>query len=288
MSKWERKFGKYAIPNLTAVLIICYVAGYLLQIFAPAFMEYLTLNPYAILHGQVWRLFTWIISPPTGIGPFVIIMLLFYYSLGSLLEQVWGTWKYNVYIFTGLFLSVVGSFIAMGAYYLLLGEIDPLIAGVWFGVQAHSFSTYYVNMSIFLACAAIFPDLEIRLMFVVSVKAKWLGILYGLVMAVDAFDMIESRAWFSAVAILASLLNFAIFFFRSKNHMHLNPRQIKRRAEFRQDVRKGTQARITKHKCAICGRSDEEDPSLEFRFCSKCNGNYEYCQHHLFTHQHVQ
>lgn len=66
----------------------------------------------------------------------------------------------------------------------------------------------------------------------------------------------------------------------------MSPRQVKRRAEFKQDIRRNP--RITKHKCAICGQTDEDDPSLEFRFCSKCNGNYEYCQQHLFTHTHVK
>lgn len=28
--------------------------------------------------------------------------------------------------------------------------------------------------------------------------------------------------------------------------------------------------------------------NLDFRFCSKCDGNYEYCSDHLFTHQHVR
>lgn len=103
MSKWERKFGKYAIPNLTVVLIAGYILGYLLEWLAPSFMLYLTLNPYAILHGQVWRLVTWVLSPPSSATDFsdlffVLVMLMFYFSLGTSLERVWGTWKYNVYI----------------------------------------------------------------------------------------------------------------------------------------------------------------------------------------------
>ena len=73
---------------------------------------------------------------------------------------------------------------------------------------------------------------------------------------------------------------------KNKNYMHLNPRQVKRKMEFKQDIKRNS--RITKHKCAICGRTEEDDPTLEFRFCSKCNGNYEYCQYHLFTHEHVK
>ena len=72
----------------------------------------------------------------------------------------------------------------------------------------------------------------------------------------------------------------------AKRHIHMTPRQMKRRVEFKQDIRRNS--RVTKHKCAICGQTEDDDPTLEFRFCSKCNGNYEYCQQHLFTHTHVK
>lgn len=84
----------------------------------------------------------------------------------------------------------------------------------------------------------------------------------------------------------ASLFNFVVFWITSKNHIHMSPKQVKRRQEFRREVKRNTG--VTKHKCAICGRTELDSPDLEFRFCSKCNGNYEYCQEHLFTHQHVK
>lgn len=286
MSKWEKKFGKYAISNLTLILIMCYVAGYILTWLAPTIMAYLTLDAYAILHGQVWRLVTWLIAPPSSFGIFTIIMLYFYWSLGTQLERVWGVWRYNVYIFTGILLTIVGSFVTMGIYYLLFPEIDPLSAAVLFRWGAHFFSTYYVNMSIFLAYAFTFPENQILLMFVIPVKVKWIGIIYGVMLVIDMISSISMGLWFRVAAIGASLLNFLIFFLRTRNHMHLNPKQIKRRAEFRQDIRRNP--RVTKHKCAVCGQTDQDDPDLEFRFCSKCNGNYEYCQNHLFTHVHVK
>ena len=86
--------------------------------------------------------------------------------------------------------------------------------------------------------------------------------------------------------IAASLLNFGVFFFTSRNMIHMSPKQVRRRQEFRREVRKSTN--ITRHKCAVCGRTEESNPELEFRFCSKCDGNYEYCQEHLFTHTHVK
>ena len=114
MSKFERKFGKYAISNLSLILIMCYVAGYVLQLVNPAFMQYLTLNPYAILHGQVWRLFTWIISPPSSLDLFTLLMLYFYYSLGTTLERTWGTYRYNVYILGGMLITIVAAFLTRG------------------------------------------------------------------------------------------------------------------------------------------------------------------------------
>lgn len=288
MSKWERKFGKYAIPNLTVVLIAGYILGYLLEWLAPSFMLYLTLNPYAILHGQVWRLVTWVLAPPSSATDFsdlffVLVMLMFYFSLGTSLERVWGTWKYNVYIFTGVLLTVVGSFLCLGVLSLIYGGASGLLENVCV-LGSFSYSTFYINMSIFLAYAATFPNAEVLLMFVIPVKVKVLGIIYGVVLVIQMMQFLFAGGWFSMTAVAASLLNFLIFMLRSRSRLHLNPKQVKRRAEFRQDIRRNP--KITTHKCAVCGRTEEDDPTLEFRFCSKCAGNYEYCSDHLFTHEH--
>ena len=118
MSKFEKKFGKYAIPNLTLILIMCYVAGYVIEMMGRAsntyLLGFLTLDPYRILHGQIWRLVTWVIVPPDSLDIFTIIMLFFYYSLGSTLERTWGTYRYNVYIFSGMLFTIIGSFLCMG------------------------------------------------------------------------------------------------------------------------------------------------------------------------------
>lgn len=299
MNKWEKKFGKYAISNLTVILIGCYVVGYVLEWLAPEIMELLTLDPYAILHGQVWRVLTWIISPPSSLKDsfeliLVMIMLAFYYTLGTTLEKVWGAWKYNVYIFTGILLTVAASFIYMWILNLAYPG-HPQFAAEVVSFSSSLFSTYYINMSIFLAYAATFPNAEVLLMFVIPVKVKWLGIIYGGMLVLQMLEygmkMLEygKPGWFlgaGVAAIAASLLNFLIFWLRSRNHVHLGPKQIKRRAEFKHDIRKNPG--ITKHKCAICGRTDEDGTAMEFRFCSKCNGNYEYCQNHLFTHEHIK
>ena len=81
-------------------------------------------------------------------------------------------------------------------------------------------------------------------------------------------------------------LNFLIFFFSTRNYRSVSPKEVHRKRTYHRQVQqpKG----VTRHKCAICGRTELDDPNLEFRFCSKCNGNYEYCQDHLFTHEHVK
>lgn len=281
MSRFEKRFGKYAISNLSLILILCYVVGYIIQLINADFLLYLTLNPYAVLHGQIWRIFTWVIIPPSSLDPFTIIMLLFYYNIGTSLERTWGTYRYNVYLLSGMFFTVVGSFVWLLVQYLTGGtssniEYISILASVYF-------STYYINMSIFLAFSATFPNVQVLLMFLIPVKVKWLGILYGLVLV---YDFLFAGNLVTRIAIASSLLSFVIFFVTSRSHIHMTPKQMKRRVEFRQDIRRNS--RVTKHKCAICGQTEDDDPSLEFRFCSKCNGNYEYCQQHLFTHTHVQ
>ncbi|MDE7270252.1 MAG: hypothetical protein K2N81_07240 [Acetatifactor sp.] len=290
ISNFERKFGKYAIPNLSLILVMCYVAGYVLYFVNPNFMNYLTLDPYQILHGQIWRVFTWIISPPSELSVFTLIMLFFYYSIGTSLERTWGTYRYNVYIFGGILITVIASFLCMGVCYLLFGAwLEGLGAASFFSLGSWMFSTYYINMSIFLAYAVTYPEHQVLLMFVIPVKVKWLGIIYGVMLVIDmAWSFMRGFGyppyWFGVVAIGASLINFLIFWIQSRRLSYLNPRQIKRKVHFQHQVREGV--RQSGHKCCICGRTERDDPTLEFRYCSKCAGNHEYCQQHLFTHEH--
>lgn len=284
MSNFEKKFGKYAIRNLSLVLILCYACGYLIQFVNSGFLHYLTLNPYAILHGQVWRLVTWIIVPPDASNLFfVLIMLYFYFSIGTTLENIWGTYRYNLYIFSGMLFTILGSFVLMAYSYLFHGETIMVYgAENYFRSVALLFSTYYVNMSIFLAFAATFPEATVLLMFIIPVKIKWLGIIYAVLLGAQ-FLM---GPIYSKFVIAASLMNFLVFWFTSRNHMHMNPKQIHRRQEFKRDIKRNTS--ITRHKCAICGRTELDCPEMQFRFCSKCDGNYEYCEEHLYTHTHVK
>lgn len=289
--KLERKFGKYAIPNISLYLILCYGCGYLLTLINPAFLNYLTLNPYLILHGQIWRIVTWILVPPSDLSFWTIIMLYFYYSIGTNLERTWGTFYYNLYLFMGMLFTVIGSFIVMAISYIPNTNIN-LIMNVLYGKELYFssvalyFSTYYINMSIFLGFASTFPDVQVLLMFILPIKVKWLGIAYAVLLLVEFFQ----NDYVGKIVIAASLLNFVVFFLltRSGLRMRMSPKQVKRRHDYKRDVKKARPVSVSKHKCAICGKNSEDNPDAEFRFCSKCNGNYEYCQDHLFTHTHVK
>lgn len=292
LQKLERKFGRYAIHNLMFYVILLNVAGFVLQIAQPQFYyQYLQLSAKAVLQGQVWRLVTFLLEPPTGslfgisfgslVSLFFFCML--YYSIGTALENTWGAFRFNLYYFTGILLHLVAAF---------------LIYGIW-GIDLQM-NLMYLNLSLFLAFGAEFPDYEIYLFFILPVKMKWLALLDGLSLAatiVGGFLTIFFSPQLigihssvpSAVAALLSAANFFLYFFHSRKFSRYSPRQVKRRAEYQRKVKmaapKGKGG--TRHKCAICGRTEKDGDDLEFRYCSKCDGAYEYCQDHLYTHKHV-
>ena len=286
LDKLERKFGRYAIQNLMLYIVVLYVLGLALEIVAPEFYySYLSLDVSAILRGQIWRIFTFIIQPPNSGYLFMIIAIYMYYVLGRVLEAMWGTFRFNVYFFSGMFFHVIAAFII----YFVFGMVLPL-------------DTWYLNMSIFLAYATMFPEEKFYLYFAIPIKAKWLGM-------VDAFYFIYTiiRGFLpsyggnpvfgyiykaAAVAAGVSLLNFLIFFFSIKKGK-VYPAHKRRKNEVERNIKRAQRPEMiykngARHKCAICGRTELDDENLEFRYCSKCNGNYEYCQDHLFTHKHVE
>ena len=274
LNKLERKFGRYAIHNLTLYLIGGYIIGFGVYMFVPNLLNLLTLEPAYILHGQIWRIISWVLIPPSGNIFTTVIMMLFYYSLGTALERTWGAFRYNVYIFSGILFTVIGAFLL----YLIVG-VDAVGYGVFF-------STYYINMSIFLAFAVSYPDMEVLLYFILPIKMKWMALVYA---ALTIYDLVRGNL-FTRIAIIASLLNFLVFFLSSRNVKPYMPKEQMRKRKFKQEQERPhmTYAGGARHRCAVCGRTELDDPNLEFRFCSKCNGNYEYCQDHLFTHEHVK
>lgn len=284
LQKLERKFGKYAIRNLMMYVIALNVAGFILQIAQPQlYYSYLQLSVKAVLQGQVWRLFTFLLEPPAGSMVSLLFFCLLYYSIGTALENTWGAFRFNLYYFTGIILHIVAAF---------------LVYGIW-GIDLQM-NLMYLNLSLFLAFGAEFPDYEIYLFMILPIKMKWLAILDGLALAatiVGGFltifftpELIGINSSVpSALAALISAANFLLYFFNSRRFSRYSPRQVKRRAEYQRKVKmaapKGKGS--TRHKCAICGKTEKDGDDLEFRYCSKCNGAYEYCQDHLYTHKHV-
>lgn len=315
LTKMERKYGRYAIPHLTYFIIGFYVIGYALTLMNSDIASYMTLEPYYILHGQIWRIFTWIVVPPSSFSIWTIIMLFFYLSVGQTLEKAWGDFRYNIYIFGGMILSLIAAFVCYLVLYMIAGTGE-----FTFGTGSTTpFSTYYICLSIFLGFAATFPDVQVLLYFVIPLKVKWLGIVYVAFIAYDVIQYMRIAisgnilGWVYVIGILVSLLNCLIFFLSTKNMKRYSPGEIKRRAQFKKAMNNagptirpqqrstayGTgasnnantgkrQQNVARHRCDICGKTELTNPEMDFRYCSKCAGAHEYCQDHLFTHVHIK
>ncbi len=273
LNKLERKFGKYAIRNLPLYIALCYGIGAILNLASGGelYYTYLSLNPYWILHGQPWRIVSFVIATPETNIIFLVFMLLFYYSLGESLVHVWGVFRFNMYVLVGILGTIAAAFL------VYLVKPSPYIY----------MDTYYLNMSIFLAYAAIFPEMRVYLYAIIPVKVKWLALIYG---ALLVYEFVIGDIGMK-ISIVVSLLNFVLFFLSSRDFAKISPKEVKRRRDFRKKAATPVQpngAKPYRHRCCVCNRTELDDPQLEFRYCSKCNGSYEYCNDHLFTHTHIK
>lgn len=290
LNKLEKKFGKYAVKNLMYYIIMLYALGFVILLVKPEiYSNWLSLNAPAILSGQIWRIFTYIIYPPTGNIITILISLYFYYTVGTLLERQWGTFRFNLYFFTGVLLHAIAAVFI----YLVWGMVLEM-------------GTYYLNLSMFFAFAAMFPEMQVLFMWLIPIKMKWLAYIDGIYFAVTiaagflsehlsgamifrlySFGIIANKAY--AVMALVSLLNFLIYASTFRSVQRMSPKEVYRRKAYEHKVAQAQPPKnAARHKCVICGRTEKEFPDLEFRYCSRCEGNYEYCQDHLFTHEHVK
>ncbi len=223
----------------------------------------------AILQGQVWRLFTYAFTYNTGSLLLTAISLLCYYALGRHMEQMWGTLRFNLFYLTGLIL--------MDIYCML------------FDGQA---SVTYLNLSLFLGYATLFPDAQFLLMFIIPIKARFFALFDLLLVVVDLIIYPFPYNLFPVIA----LANYFLFF--GKDVLNILP--LSWRRKFRKPAKhapKATPIPFTKestparpsytHRCTVCGRTDVSNPELEFRYCSRCNGYYCYCQDHISNHAHI-
>lgn len=270
LDKLERRFGKYAIKNLPLIIVIFYGIGIVMDLVTGGtFYAAFSLNPYLVLHGEPWRIITFLVTTPNSDLLAIILLvfiLFFYYSMATALVNAWGAFRFNMYMLVGILCTILAAFVVYA--------IDPS--------EFIYMDTYYLNLSMFLAFAAVFPEMKVYLYGILPLKVKWLAFADIVLLAYDFYNgYIGSR-----IAIVVSLINFLLFFLSSRNYNRIKPKEIKRRQNYKKQVDQTTAA--FRHKCAICGRTEKDDPTLDFRYCSKCNGYYEYCNDHLFTHTHVK
>ena len=155
LNKLERKYGRYGIPNLTNIL----VAGQILVLAIELFVDrtitgWLGLNRFLLLQGQVWRVISFIFIPFSG-GSILSVVLGIYFTwfVGTALEREWGDFRYTVYLLSGVLGTVLGCLLT--------------------GVTA---STYCLSLSLLLAFAMLYPEVQLLLFFVIPIRVKYFGV----------------------------------------------------------------------------------------------------------------
>lgn len=262
LDRMERKFGKFAIKNLMTYIIsanaIFYVLIYVLG--NTKLLNLMILIPERVMNGEIWRLITFVFIPPSTSILWIVFTLYFYYLVGSELESHWGSFKFNIYYLCGIIGTIIGTFIG--------GSI---------GMGAT-----FINLSLFLAFAKLYPDFELLIFFVLPVPMKilawidWFYIIYNIVVS-------PSNAM--RIAAIFAVLNYLLFFGKDiiKN---LKPKKnVTKKRDFK--VIRNTEKPYV-HKCTVCGITENDDPDMEFRYCSKCSGAREYCMKHIRDHEHIQ
>ena len=278
MNKLERKWGRYAIYDLHKYFVFAYMIGFALKYLPVDLEAFLCFNMDAILHGQIWRIFTWICCGASD-GIFTILFMLCLIPMGRTLERFLGTFRMNVYLIGGVLLNIIGGALVYLVSFLVLGQ------GISIGL-----TMYYILLSTFMALAICMPDATVNLYFILPIKMKWMLVVYVLELLYELF-IYYTYGGIIIMAMLGSciifaLLNLVLFFYFAQ--IRLTRKQRKRQREFRAQMNSAPRpgSGITRHKCAICGKTELDDPNMTFRYCSKCTGNKEYCQEHLFTHTH--
>jgi membrane associated rhomboid family serine protease len=274
---------RFGIPRLMLYVVAGQILVYLLSLFAGyTAISFLTFDLAHLLHGEVWRLVTFIFMP-NATHPFSFILLSsFYYFVGTTLEREWGTAKFTLYYLSGMALSVVGTVLAA----LLSGQYGLVL-----------YNAYYLNLTLFLAYAVLYPDAGIMLYMVIPLKAKWLAwadgalFLWSVVRSVSRGDLV------GIVTPIVALLNFLVFFWpeltaflgiQTHRIRHQSSHQtIQFKSAVKQQRRKES-AQGYRHKCAVCGRTDTDFPDLDFRYCSRCAGYHCFCQDHIYNHEHFK
>lgn len=271
---------RFGVPNLMRYLVVGNVIVYLLAMFSNwTAVSFLSFNLASLLHGEVWRLVTFIFVPNDTNLFFLAISLYFYYFVGNALEREWGTAKFTFYYLSGLILTLVSTIVA------------SLITGGSYTLSG----TGYINLSMFFAFAMLYPNMQVLLFFLIPLKVKWLAWADAAFFAVGAVQSLAVHDLVGWLTPLAAVLNFFVYFWPeitgaimrrgSYNRARSAPQTIHFKRAAKAQERKA-QERGYHHKCCVCGRTDTDYPDLEFRYCSKCAGYHCFCQDHIFNHVH--
>ena len=264
------------IPNLMLYITIGSAIVYLLSMFDNSSTLYFALcfNRQLILQGQIWRLFTYVFTYGAGSSVLLVaISLLCYYTLGSSMERAWGTLRFNLFYFTGVVL--------MDLYAMLLGcEAD----------------VYYLNLSLFLGYATLYPNAQFLFLFIIPVRAWIFGLVDLALTLLDVVRLTVPVTYFPYNLLpLVAIANYFLFF--GKDVLNLIPLswRVKKAKPAGGPIpfRKVTPQPDKKaapylHRCTVCGRTDITNPELEFRYCSRCKGYFCYCEDHINNHNHVE
>ena len=256
IARLERKLGRFAVQNLILFVVAGTAIVWALSFTRPQAVERLILDMDAVRRGQVWRLVTFLFIPETWSTWMILISLYFTWWVGSSLEQHWGAFKFNVYYFVGVVATIVGAVIGGPA------------------------TNFWLNTSLLLALATLFPDVEILLMLVVPLKVKWLGIATAAWMGYSALtgDLSEKTA------IAASVVNYVLFFGGHWTSVlrgqRLQAQQRAKRASFQPSA-----PDIGKRECAICGAREDAGADIRVCSCEKCGGKArQLCLEHARNH----
>ena len=307
----RRRFERFCYQNRNKgirdlMLYICLgsaVVSFAGMINGGAFLySLLCFDKAAILQGQVWRLFTWLLTENLGGSMFSLLFLYFFYRLGSAVESSIGTFKFNLFYLSGVILMDVFAMIACPTEPVVLGHMM---------IPAESFTAFYGNMayylhlSMVLAFSTMYPDAQFLVFFVIPIKAWILAILDLVLIAVNIFNMCYPVLLFPHCLFpLIGLLNYFLFFGPDMhNLLPLTLRAKLRRKRRQKNSMSSDRPKVVPfpgrpdsgktavpytHRCAVCGRTDSENPELEFRYCSRCRGYHCYCEDHISSHSHIE
>ena len=186
IDRLERRWGRFCIPNLMAVILCGQAAVWAVTMFVNRNVyTLLTLTRAGLARGEIWRLVTFVFVPDTFSVFGFLLGLYMYWFIGSALEHEWGEFRFNLYYLLGMLGSIAAA--------LLTG----------------SCSNYCLNLSLFLAFAVLFPNVELLLFFLIPVRVKWLGILAA---AIWALSIVTGGSLGFAVQMLLGMLGFAVMF----------------------------------------------------------------------------